>query len=203
MPQEYRRSRQRERQEAGLRRQLEKHWKRVLGILGIATMLDLVKESVRSKIMEWALIHFGRLGRILVGNPFFLLTAALIGIGIWVLWIVLKARFVSESTVLGSSGEKLYRPQVSTRFVAGAFTVTLLSLSCVAYGAYSYYSTPLPLFVAVTKTWFLPHYKNADLYIVMTVKNYSDVTIKAKEEWGMTAFGVPIKTFPILRLMQL
>jgi hypothetical protein len=163
--------------------------------LGVATVLDIVKEAVRSRIVDWILTHLGHLGRLLMGNPFFLLTVALIGVGVWVLWVVVKTRFISESAIVGSKGEKLYRPEMSTRFVAGTFTVTLLSLSCAAYGAYRYYAVPVPLVVGVEDTWFKEHFKNSDVYLNVNLKNYGDRQVTVKIDPKVLADGRVVDYF--------
>jgi hypothetical protein len=157
-----------------------------------AGFFDILRELFRAQAMEWMFQHFGRHGKWLIANPFSLLTIAVVDILLWLGWNALKELLVRESVLVGPHQQKIYRPRFSSSFTAGLIVGVVVCTGCIVYGAYRYYSTPLPIIVGVTHPWFARNYKNADLYIVLIMKNYSDVPVKIKVEQGMTAFGQPI-----------
>lgn len=55
---------------------LHKHWKRLLGFIGISGALDLVKEYLRGKVMDWAISHLGGFGHWLFADTFAFLSIA-------------------------------------------------------------------------------------------------------------------------------
>jgi hypothetical protein len=71
---------------------LRKRYMWLLGIVGLPTIGDLVREYARGKAMDYAASQLGVFGDFLVANPF-----ALSSIGIIVAMVVLMVMVVSES----------------------------------------------------------------------------------------------------------
>jgi hypothetical protein len=170
--------------------ELKKHKKTVLAWFGIGAFVDLLRQHYADEIMSWLLRHFGKVGSWLLGNPFALLTIALIVVVAWVLWVALnEAISQSESSLVGPRKEKLYIPRFSTEFIAGVFVVGLCVIIAVAYGAYRYYKTPFPLVVSSSGTWFTENYKGADVYVAVKIKNFGDRSVPVSIETFLTFYG--------------
>src|ERR1700688_3802553 len=152
--------------------ELKKHKNKVLSVLGVSALLNLAFQHYEDEMMGWILLHFGRAGRWLLGNPCALFTIPVLVVIIWILWIALnEAISQSESALVGPRREKLYIPKFSPAFIAGVLVVGLAAFTAVAYGAYRYYKTPFPIVVASSGEWFAEHYKGADVYAAIRIKN--------------------------------
>ena len=166
---------------------------KLLWLLGIGAFGDLIKESARSRVMEWSLLTFGKYGRWIAGNPLSLLTVVVVGILAWIIWIALMEGVAKyEFAVFSPQGHKIVQPRFSAKFLAGLVAVGCICIVAVVYGAYVYYVTPFPPYVREVSNWFDTHYKGADLWIAINVANFSDQPLVLTADPEVTAYGAEV-----------
>jgi hypothetical protein len=173
---EERQARQKQRAEAGVLANFHKQWKRLMTLLIGTSICDLLLDQVKSKIMEAGLSSLSGPVKWILGNPFSLLTIAVLLVLLWICWVVITGAIPQESVIVGARQEKLVRSSVKPIFAVGLVLTVLLSGGAVVYGAYRYYTVPL-IAIGVKGTWFEVSYKNSDVYINVNLMNYSDVPV--------------------------
>jgi uncharacterized membrane protein len=120
---------------------IRRHWKRILALLGVPAVADLLKEFVRSKLMDWGFWKLGWVGKWLLENPFGLLTTCIILIILWLTIDVIRKQESSSSSsaILDDRANPFARglsPRFTLLFCIGSAAVCAL----IAYGAIEYYS---------------------------------------------------------------
>jgi hypothetical protein len=101
--------------------------------------MDLLKEFIRSKIMDWVVLKFGPTGFWLVNNPFAFLTVAMLGFVGWCSWVVVKDWITRPklSPILDHNENRIEVPVMKGKVVLFLF-VTTFCVVAVAYGQYKY-----------------------------------------------------------------
>jgi hypothetical protein len=151
---------------------------RIAVSLGGGAILQIVIGFYRDQMMEAILPHYGKLGRWLLSYPFAALAFVLTCVGVWLIYISLDAAFEQvEYSVVGPRKEKLYRPRIESKFVAGFVVTIVLSITILVFGIYQHYRDPFPNVVALSRAWFAEGFRQNDLYIAIVLKNYSDVPV--------------------------
>lgn len=191
-----RRQRQAQRQQAGVVSKLRKYHKRIWTFLVVWLIGDCVKDAIRDRLTELILPRFGPAGKWILGNPFSLVTIAVIGTLSWLAWIAVTEAFPSEGMVLSLEGKKMISQKLDSKSAAAFVLTVLLAAALVGYGSYRYYTVPLPIIVGLSHASFLPNYKGYDLYVVVNFKNHSDTLVPISTEIVVTAAGVEIPTEP-------
>jgi len=124
---------------------LGKHWKRFLGIIGIPTALDFVKEILRTKVGDWMfekLSELGNIGKWIAAYPFALGTIGLVAaIGWLVVAGIRESETYDESAILDLEGNPYQKPRVSKALSRGIAAVAVICIAFIGYGAYFYYRT--------------------------------------------------------------
>jgi hypothetical protein len=120
---------------------LRKHYKFLLGIVGVSGAGDLVREYVRDHAMDYVMSELGWFGAFLAANP-----VALSSIGVAVALIILMVMVVSESSreipsvIYEHRDKRFTTPPAPRRWIAG-FVITMLALTAVIlFGTYKYWT---------------------------------------------------------------
>jgi hypothetical protein len=151
----------------------------VVSLIGTAILQALIA-FYRDQLMAAILPQYGKLGRWILSYPFAGLAAVIVFVGVWLVYIALEAAIDQvESPLVGPRREKLYRPRIDSKFVAGFVITIVLSIGIFVYGVYQHYRDPFPNVVALSHSWFAEGFRQNDLYIAIILKNYSDVPIPA------------------------
>jgi hypothetical protein len=117
---------------------IQRHYKRLLALLGISSLFELVQEHFRIKMMEWAVSHLGSVGRWLMASPFSILTIVVAGILVVLLRVVILQSVPAESPVVDHAGRRIVRARFTRSWILGCAVVILLVAFAIAYGGYSY-----------------------------------------------------------------
>jgi len=190
---EERRRRQQGRLEVGVLAKLKKYWKKLLALLGIGAVGDLLKETARSRFMDWSLLRFGKYGRWIIGNPSSLLTIAVAAIVAWIIWIALTELVGKyEFTVLGEHGQKIIQPRVSRNFLAALVAVSTVTISAVGYGEYVVLTVPTPVIVTSSSAWFKEKFRGGEVYAVVNLENCSDLLLPVHIHEHVSVWGKPV-----------
>ena len=119
---------------------LRKDWKRLLLFIGASSLLDIVKEFVRGKVMDQAYEHLGGLGQWLKAYPVAFFTLALAVVILIIVVGVIKESRVTESSAIYDERGVPYQKQPITRAWIRGFTIAAaVCVGIIAYGTYRYY----------------------------------------------------------------
>ncbi|HWY70792.1 MAG TPA: hypothetical protein VNX88_19140 [Terriglobales bacterium] len=122
---------------------LRKRWLPILlGIIGVASPVDIFKEHIRAKIMDWIVERFGGFGHWLLNYPVAFVTLAMGVAFIYLAWIV-----IAEAFSVPKKSERLtdlynnpisVPPRITKRWgLAFAFTVLLMATGII-YAAFTF-----------------------------------------------------------------
>ncbi len=121
---------------------LQKHWKGFLALIGVPSLLDLLKEHVRIKAVDWLLGKLGSIGVWILSYPPALISLGLAAAMLSLLYAAIReSRTSDESTLVDDEGKPYLVRRVSSSWTAGFATVVLLCLCFLGYGVHVYYRT--------------------------------------------------------------
>jgi hypothetical protein len=127
---------------------LSRQWKTLLALFGVSSGLEILREYLRSKAMDWVLEKIGGVGSIglwVATYPFALLTIAVVGAIFWLIWITLRDPDERKDAVILDSSGNAYQPQRLSRTWRRWFAVAaVICILFVGYGGYVYL-TKIPL----------------------------------------------------------
>jgi hypothetical protein len=129
---------------------LRRHWKAVLWIIGAPSVLDIIKEWGRGRIVEWLVAHLGSLGRWLAENPVAFFTVGLFSGMLFLAISVVRIELNPPASVIVDAN---HRPYISPpRFIEAVFIVSVIIvfLGLAVYGALKYWAITNTPSVVVT-----------------------------------------------------
>jgi len=171
----------------------KKYGKWLLTILFGGAVIDVVLDHYRDELMYEFLPSLGRIGQWLLTYPFAILAAALVFIALWMIYLALTEAFNQvESPLVGPKREKLYRARFDPRFLARFVAAVVVFTTICVYGIVRHYKNPFPAVVGVSNAWFAEKFRENDLYISISIKNYSDVPVTARVQRTLSVFDEAI-----------
>jgi hypothetical protein len=114
------------------------HWKRLLILLGVPTLLDIFKEYFRGRLMDWVVLHLGPVGAWLLLNPWAFLTLATLTAIVYLSLGVIVHSGRKLSAIVDHRQRAISRPVASARWRIGFGVVNLLVIVAIGHGAYKY-----------------------------------------------------------------
>lgn len=112
--------------------------RKLIGLLGGAAILDLVKEYLRGKFMDWLVSNLGFVGRYIFADVFSLFTFVVAVLLLALIVLIAKEGLTEPhlSSILDASGRQF---EMSRRDVAGLAITASVCLALVGFGAYTYH----------------------------------------------------------------
>jgi hypothetical protein len=129
---------------------LRRHWKAVLWIIGAPSVIDIIKEWGRGRVVEWLVAHLGPLGRWLAENPFAFFTLGLFSAMLFLAISVVHTELNPPASVIVDVNR---RPYVSPpRIIETLFIVAVMGVfwGLTVYGALKYWAIRTTPSVAAT-----------------------------------------------------
>lgn len=122
---------------------LRKHWRVLLALLGASSSLDLLKNWVRGKIMDWVLSNLGKSGEWIFLDPWSILTVTTICVVIVMgLKVLVHSGKLITSTILDHQQKELRYHRASIRWQATFGSLAVIVVALMAYGLYRYQMRP-------------------------------------------------------------
>jgi hypothetical protein len=119
---------------------LRKQWKRLLWCLGAPSLLDILKEFVRGKLVDQTYIHLGSIERWLLAYPLAFFTLGLSPVIATIVGATIKeSRKPEDSEIFNEQGIPYERQPVSPKWTRGLALVGIACVSIISYGTYRYY----------------------------------------------------------------
>ena len=127
---------------------LRKHWKKVLGFLGVSAFLDLVREYFRAQLMNWIAGRLGPFGNWLSGNPSALFTLAVVLVLMWFVVLLVQERIWPKvGGLILDHNERPVLVRPSSKFIAYSASFLVVVTVVIGYGWWSYFRATRKPFV--------------------------------------------------------
>src|SRR5258708_7715490 len=121
---------------------VRKHWKRLLGFIGVSGLLDLVREYLRGKTMDRLLDKLGGIGAWIHGYQVALFSIGLTLALLWLLGTAIKESLIRvDSTIVSHDGKPYQIPRLDRSWTIGFTIVVLICLGITGYAGYEYSRT--------------------------------------------------------------
>jgi hypothetical protein len=138
---------------------LRQYWKTVLWIIGVPSILDIIKEWARGRMMDWLVVHLGPFGSWFAENPVAFFTLGLFSAGIFLAISVLRNEFNPPASVIVDVNR---RPYVSPPRLKETVITVVCIVGCLGLAGFG--------------TWKYFAIKNTPIVAVATVANQQDHT---------------------------
>jgi hypothetical protein len=116
---------------------VRQHWKWLLGFIGVPGLLDLLKEHLRVKAMDWLFSKLGTVGTWVRNYPPALFSLGLAAALLWLASAAIRESLItSDSPILNHEGNPYQLKRLSAGWTAIFVVVVLACLSFLAYGGY-------------------------------------------------------------------
>jgi hypothetical protein len=115
------------------------HWRKILGLIGVPTLYDLVREFARAKAMEWIYQHLGSFGVWMASYKLAGLTMGIIVAILWVVVSIFKETRARTSVILDPTGNPYQIRVVSKAWARSALAVSCALVGLLIYGTYRFY----------------------------------------------------------------
>jgi len=114
--------------------------------LGVGGLLDLVREFLRAKAMDWFYSHLGSFGQWFVTYPLATVTICVCTIlAIIVILAIREWKTIQESPIVNSKGVPFKSRGLSTKQAFGFSGLLVFMIVVFSYGTYNYYQVSVPV----------------------------------------------------------
>jgi hypothetical protein len=118
---------------------LQRHWKKILGAIGVSAAGDILKEYGRGKAMDWVIDRLGLFGTWLIVDKFSLLSLCAVMSVLFAGGVFLYYEFADHESLLVGT-EHFIPPRFSFRFKTMTIAVLLVMLFLCLFGWHKYYA---------------------------------------------------------------
>lgn len=116
----------------------KRHWKRILKFLGVAGLIDLLKEFVRAKIMDWAYQRLGGFGQWMLDYPIAVLSLGIVAVLLALVVVAVKESRAKEFSHVLDITERPYEMARLSRTWSACFSIAVFAFAmATAYGTYN------------------------------------------------------------------
>jgi len=116
--------------------------KAVPSAIAVSFLIDLLKDILKEKLVEWGLERLGWSGRFLIDNPFAFLTITVVGIILWFAFLLAKEHLSpTRSSLILDKDENPIPARPGPVFTIIGISTCLLICATVGYGAYKFHLT--------------------------------------------------------------
>jgi hypothetical protein len=112
----------------------------MLLVLGVGSLLDIVKEFLRAKMMDWLYERFGSFGQWLLNYPLNGLTISLVAALLFLMMLVVWESGTRKlSPILDTSARPYEMQGISNAWGVGFPLIVIIIVSSLSYGTFRYY----------------------------------------------------------------